>query len=135
MGWGDKTDRYGSAQQGEIPLKGMGMRKEPFVMPPSTEGAEKQLKSSSAPKWVVFKLPHPDRAIAQLLCTERGRGWAHTHAFLGRVFAYSRYLSPSSLPRQLLGGMGGRMTVRAGIRWLSRDVVVKQGHGGRGTTW
>lgn len=103
-------------------------------MPPSTEVAEKQLKSSSVPKWVFFKTPHPDRAIPQLLCTERGRGWAHRHTFLVQVFVYSHYLSPSLLLTQLLGSMGGRMMVRAGIWWLSRDVVAKQGHGSRGTT-
>lgn len=98
------------------------------------KAAEKQLKSSSAPKWVVLKTLHPNRAIPQLLCAERGRGRAHTHAFLGRVFVYLCYPSPSLLPTQLLGGIRGRMMVRAGIRWLSRDMVAKQGHGGRGMT-
>lgn len=79
-------------------------------MPSSTEVAEKQLESSSASKWVGFKTPHPYRAIPQLLCTD-GAGAGHTH-----TLSWDKYLSipdtsPSSLPTQLLEGIGGRMTV------------------------
>lgn len=75
MGWGDKMDHCGSTHKGEIPLRRHGDEKRQlFVMLSSTEVAEKQLGSSSAPKWVGFKTLHPVRAIPQLLCADRGRG-------------------------------------------------------------
>lgn len=44
------------------------------------------------------------------------------HAFVGRVFVYSQSFSPSSLPTQLLGDVGGRV------------MVAGQGRGGQAGT-
>lgn len=133
-GWIKRTV-MGPPNKVESRLRVWDERRQPFVTPSSTEVAEKQLTSSSAPKWVVFKTLHADRAIPQLLCAERGRGWAHMHVFLGRVSVCSRYLSPSSLPTQLLGGMGGRVMARAGVQRLSRVVMAQQGGDGQAGTW
>lgn len=99
----------------------------------STKIAEKQLKSSSVPTLVFFKTPHPNRALSQLFCRDRGRRGAHTyaHTFLQWVFAYSVYRSPSSfLSTHTVTGRHGREHKR-----VSHDTVAELGHGSRGTTW
>lgn len=79
---------------------------------------------------MVFKTPHPDRVIPQL-CVWRGTGIGCTCTLL-----WDRYLSAlntSILPRYQHSYWemweGGRVKVGAGIWWLTRDVVAKQGHG------
>lgn len=57
----------------------------------------------------------------------------HMHAFVGSAFVYSQHFSPSLLPTQLLGDVGGRAKVGARIWWLIRDVVARQGQESRGT--
>lgn len=122
-------DHYGSVQD-KIPLKDMGIR-QPFVMPPLTKIAEKQPRSSSDPKWVFFKTPHPNRAHSQLLCTERSRGWAHTH-FPGMGICLF------SLPLSFLSFLATHTAAGKHRRendCVSHDTVGELGHGSRGTTW
>lgn len=92
-------------------------------MPSSAEVAEKQPKSSSGPKRVVFKTPQRNRARRGA-----GAGGARTLPWDGS-FVCSRHPSPSSLPTRLLGGLGARTTARAGTRWPSRDAAAEAQRG------